>query len=46
MSAIYNTFFAWMPGILRAVILGILAIVVIILVARIIKIILDAIPFL
>ena len=46
MSAIYQMFFAWMPIPLRVAVLGILAIVIIILVARIIKIILDAIPFL
>lgn len=45
MSGIYQTLFGWLPPIFGAALLGLLAILVIILVLNIIKIILDAIPF-
>lgn len=46
MTAIYQMFFGWMPAIIQALILGLLAFLIIKLVLTIIKVVLDAIPFL
>lgn len=46
MSAIYQALFGWLPAVLQAAILGIIAFLVIRLVLKIIQIVLDAIPFL
>lgn len=46
MIAIYRMFFGWMPAILQVPLLGLIAFLVIKLVLTIIKIVLDAIPFL
>lgn len=46
MRAIYQMFFGWMPAMLQVVILGLLAFVVILVIFKIIKIILDSLPFL
>lgn len=46
MEAIYQTLFGFYPYIMQAVLFGLFALVVIFLVMRIIKIVLDAIPFL
>lgn len=46
MSAIYQAMFGWMPAIIQAAILGLIAFLVIRLVLTIIKVVLDAIPFL
>lgn len=46
MTAIYQLFFGWMPAVLQAALLGLLAFLVIKLVLTIVKIVLDAIPFL
>ena len=46
MTAIYQTLFGWMPAILQALLLGLIAFLVIKLVLTIIRIVLDAIPFL
>lgn len=46
MASIYQMFFGWLPAIIQVLILGLLAFLVIKLVLAIIKIVLDAIPFL
>lgn len=46
MTAIYHMFFGWMPAPIQILILGLIAFLVIKLVLTIIKIVLDAIPFL
>lgn len=47
MSAIYNVLFGWLPNAgMRIIFLGLFSIVIVFIVFRIIKIILDAIPFL
>lgn len=45
MASIYLAFFGWMPAILQIPLLGLIAFLIIKLVLTIIKIILDAIPF-
>lgn len=45
MTAIYETLFGWMPTLIQVAILGLLAFLVIRLVLFIVKIILDALPF-
>lgn len=46
MRAIYQAIFGWLPAIIQVAFLGLLAFLVIRLVLKIIKIVLDAIPFL
>lgn len=46
MSAIYQALFGWLPAVIQAAILGIIAFLVIRLVLKIVQIVLDAIPFL
>lgn len=46
MTSIYQTLFGWLPPVFGAALLGLLAILAIILVLNIVKIVLDAIPFL
>lgn len=46
MSAIYQALFGWLPAVLQAAILGLIAFLVIRLVLKIVQIVLDAIPFL
>lgn len=46
MVAIYQMFFGWMPAIMQVPLLGLIAFLVIKLVLTIVKIVLDAIPFL
>lgn len=46
MSAIYQSLFGWLPAIIQAAILGLIAFLVIRLVLKIVQIVLDAIPFL
>lgn len=46
MVAIYQMFFGWMPAIIQAAVLGVFAFLIIKLVLTIVKIVLDAIPFL
>lgn len=47
MAVIYNVLFGWLPNAgMRLIFLGLFSIVIIFIVFRIIKIILDAIPFL
>lgn len=47
MAIIYNVLFGWLPNAgMRLIFLGLFSIVIIFIVFRIIKIILDAIPFL
>lgn len=46
MVQIYQMFFGWMPSIIQVLILGLLAFLIIKLVLTIIKIVLDAVPFL
>lgn len=46
MVAIYQMFFGWMPAIIQAAVLGLLAFLIIKLVLTVVKIVLDAIPFL
>ena len=45
MVAIYQAFFGWLPAVLQVLILGLLAFLIIKLVLTVIKIVLDAIPF-
>lgn len=45
MRAIYEALFGWMPVLVQAVMLGLIAFLVIRLVLKIIQIVLDAIPF-
>lgn len=46
MSSIYQLLLAWLPAPLVIVILGLFALLVILLVMRIVKIVLDTLPFL
>lgn len=46
MTAIYQALFGWLPAIVQVAILGIIAFLVVKLVLTIIRIVLDAIPFL
>lgn len=46
MAVIYQTFFGWLPAIIQFPLLGLIAFLVIKLVLTIVKIVLDAIPFL
>lgn len=47
MGAIYQVLFGWIPNAgMQVIILGLFSIVIIFIVFRIIKIVLDAIPFL
>ena len=46
MTAIYQTLFGWLPAFIQVVILGLIAFLVIKIVLTIVRIILDAIPFL
>ena len=46
MTAIYQTLFGWMPAFLQVALLGLIAFLVIKIVLTIIRIVLDAIPFL
>lgn len=46
MSAIYQALLGWLPPIVQVAILGVLALLVIKIVLTIIRIVLDAIPFL
>ena len=46
MAAIYQSLFGWLPAIAQAAILGLIAFLLIRLVLKIVKIVLDAIPFL
>lgn len=46
MSAIYQLLFGWLPARIAAVFLGLFAIIIIFLVLRIVKIVLDSLPFL
>jgi len=45
MVQIYQMFFGWMPAIIQAAILGLFAYLIILLVLKIVKIILDSLPF-
>ena len=45
MVAIYQMFFGWMPAVLQVPLLGLLAFLIIRLVLQIVKIVLDALPF-
>lgn len=46
MAAIYQALFGWLPSYIQVAILGLIAFLVIRLVLKIVKIVLDAIPFL
>lgn len=46
MQAIYQMFFGWMPALMQVIVLGLLAFVVVLLIFKIVKIILDSLPFL
>lgn len=46
MSAIYQLLFGWLPAEIAAVFLGLFSVVIVFLVFRIVKIVLDSLPFL
>lgn len=46
MSAIYNFLLGWMPAQIANVVFGLIAFVIVLIIFRVIKLILDALPFL
>lgn len=46
MKTIYLMLFGWLPALVQYIILGLLALLVIVIIVRVIKLVLDAIPFL
>lgn len=46
MTQIYQLFLGWMPTAIQVIVLGLFALLIILLVLRIVKIVLDSLPFL
>ena len=46
MTAIWNTLFLWLPASVAAVFSGLFILVLVLIVLRIVKIVLDSLPFL